>query len=62
MRKLEPTKNGLENHRSLKNGEYLMMEKELHRWFFEQRKRHIPLNGIALKTKALDFQNPLYNS
>ena len=37
------------------------MEKELHRWFLDQREKHIPVNGIALKTKALEIRNRLYN-
>ncbi|XP_037817448.1 jerky protein homolog-like [Lucilia sericata] len=61
MTNLESTKNGSKNRRSLKNGEYPLMEKELYHWFIEQRKKHIPVNGTALKTKAIEIQNRLYS-
>lgn len=59
---LKITNNGTKNRRSLKKGEFPRMEKALFDWFLNQRNKHIPVNGVILKAKALEIHNQIYGS
>lgn len=59
---LEATNYGSKSRRSLKEGEYPRMEKKLFDWFIGQRNKFVPVNGMALKSKALEIQNKIYDA
>lgn len=37
------------------------MEEKLYEWFLNQRKLFVPVNGIGLKTKAMEIQKKIYD-
>ena len=36
-------------------GNYEMVDKAIYNWFFGKRSQNIPINGITIKVKALEF-------
>ena len=53
----ETTNNGSKTRRSLRKGEYPVMEEKLYQWLLNKRNIFIPVNGTTLKLKATGIQN-----
>ena len=59
MRNLKLTHDGSSKRKSLRTGEYPIMEKKLYEWITKCRENHIPLSGNIIKGKAKEIHKKL---
>lgn len=53
-------KHQTKSRRSLKECEFPRMEQALYKWFMTQRRNHITISGVILKTMAKEFHAKFY--